>query len=195
MKRNSLACIAFSAAVGAAWLGSRVRNRYAIPTEKKLARTARPARTVNIAARAVSAFAYPYTYIPIAWSLASTLKRRGVPEGNDVLRSAFIAWASYRALKAVVHRPRPTGPSDKRRDKRSYPSGHATAATAIALSSAYLCLRSDVARPIPVILTAVTAPALIGASRVVLAEHWPTDVVGGWLTGTAVAAGAIFHAT
>src|SRR5437762_12878855 len=98
MKRSSLACIAFSAAVGAAWLGSRVRNRYGVPAEKKLARTTRPPKAIDIAARTVSAFAYPYTYIPIAWSLASTLKRRGVTEGNEVLRSAFIAWVSYRAL-------------------------------------------------------------------------------------------------
>ncbi len=152
-------------------------------------------KSVELAARAASTLAYPHVYIPLSGVLASTLKRRGVTEGNAVISSAFAAWLAYRSLKAVVHRRRPSARGTEGDDNRSYPSGHATAATAIAFTTAYLCLRRNVARPGPVIATAVAAPALIGASRVVLARHWPTDVVGGWLTGTAVAAGTIFNAT
>jgi undecaprenyl-diphosphatase len=46
-------------------------------------------------------------------------------------------------------------------------------------------LSAEVAVPAAAFLAAMT-----GASRVALGWHWGTDVVGGWLTGIAVAAGA-----
>ena len=36
---------------------------------------------------------------------------------------------------------------------------------------------------------AVAVALVVGASRVALGWHWSSDVIGGWLTGIAVAAG------
>ena len=66
----------------------------------------------------------------------------------------------------------------------SYPSGHAfrTAALATSLFVVLPDPRGRIARTIAVVIV-----ALIGISRVYLSEHFPTDVLGGWLAGTAVA--------
>src|SRR5256885_2428793 len=65
---------------------------------------------------------------------------------------------------------------------------HTADATAVLATGAYLLVRervlsADVAAPCAIGLAIMT-----GASRVALGEHWGTDVVGGWLTGVAIAA-------
>ena len=68
----------------------------------------------------------------------------------------------------------------------SFPSGHAadSAALLVALAVvvAAVVLRKPLARVLAV-SAALLVSGLIGASRVVLAAHWPTDVVAGWAVG------------
>jgi membrane-associated phospholipid phosphatase len=72
----------------------------------------------------------------------------------------------------------------------SFPSGHATDATAVYLTLglvvAIVVFRRPVARALTVIGAGLLAVA-VGASRLVLGVHWPTDVLAGWSLGVAAA--------
>ena len=69
----------------------------------------------------------------------------------------------------------------------SFPSGHATVTTV-----AYLTLAALVVRFFPdwrvrlyVLAVAVFISFIVGASRVYLGVHWPSDVAAGWALGAA----------
>ena len=93
-------------------------------------------------------------------------------------------------LKISISRPRPPGAELYVSDlDKSFPSGHTTAGIYL-----YVCLAVililvakyhswPVLRGIGVVLFAYGI--LIGVSRIVLGVHWLSDVVAGWLVGTA----------
>jgi undecaprenyl-diphosphatase len=91
-------------------------------------------------------------------------------------------------VKTLVARPRP--PLVDARlilDGFSFPSGHATIATTLYGTLAYVALRGWPARyDVPRALVAVGATLLIfaiGLSRVYLGVHYPSDVLAGWAAG------------
>ncbi|POM27240.1 phosphatidylglycerophosphatase B [Actinomadura rubteroloni] len=71
----------------------------------------------------------------------------------------------------------------------SFPSRHTTVAAALLLVLAFLvCGQFRHRAAVAAAWTAAVAgAALVGASRVYLAVHWPSDVVGGFLLGALVA--------
>lgn len=64
----------------------------------------------------------------------------------------------------------------------AFPSGHAANATTVWLALAFLVVPAGRARAIAV-WAAVFIALAVGASRVMLGVHWPTDVIGGWAFG------------
>lgn len=97
------------------------------------------------------------------------------------------AWVAAMLVKDVLDRPRPPAslwlvPPDP---TGSFPSGHATTATVIALI-AYTVFRCTRAKGFVVALGVVFMLA-VGASRLYLGDHYPVDVLGSYLTVTAAA--------
>lgn len=64
----------------------------------------------------------------------------------------------------------------------SFPSGHAANSMVVYLLLALFLIREEGARRIA-ITGAVLLSLLIGVSRVMVAVHWPSDVIGGWAFG------------
>lgn len=109
-------------------------------------------------------------------------RRAAVPLALAVV----IAPLTTRAVKPAFARLRP-GYIDDGGRSFSFPSGHTTIATAVALTVAYVMMRERVAPRLAPVL-AVLFVIAVGVSRVYLAEHWATDAVGGVAIGTAIAA-------
>lgn len=89
-------------------------------------------------------------------------------------------------LKVEFARPRPglTPHLDDVGAALSFPSGHSTSAAVVYLLLAWL-LPAELRRPWLVL--AVVLIFLTGLSRILLGVHYPSDVIGGWMLGTAFA--------
>jgi undecaprenyl-diphosphatase len=88
------------------------------------------------------------------------------------------------AIKVVLERPRPGGGGLVTVASASWPSGHAT--SSIALYGALAAVAARTAAPWvrgAVWVAVAVLVAAIGASRVYLGVHYPTDVLAGWLVG------------
>jgi undecaprenyl-diphosphatase len=121
--------------------------------------------------------------------LAASADRKGA---TALVASSFASALLTMATKSLIERPRPDViPRLVSVTGLSYPSGHALAATATYLTAAFV-----VARRLPSLTQRVAAIGfagilvlLISGSRVYLGVHYPSDVFGGMLLGTAWALG------
>lgn len=96
-------------------------------------------------------------------------------------------------LKSVFDRPRPDLVQHETAVySASFPSGHAMLSAAALFTLAFVSARAlgRTRNRVFLYATAAALVFLIGASRVYLGVHWPTDVVAGWFAGIAWAAAA-----
>lgn len=88
------------------------------------------------------------------------------------------------AMKTLVARPRPGGllPSTVE-TSYSFPSGHAIAALALYGFLAYILCRLYPTHAKKIIVAAALIILFVGASRLYLGVHFPSDIVAGYLLG------------
>lgn len=104
-----------------------------------------------------------------------------------VLLVPVLANYSFELAKREYARPRPNGLGGVVDSSYAFPSGHATAATAVCGTLAYVFWREGFVSSGAALFLAVVPPLLVGASRVYLNVHWTTDVIGGWSAGLFIA--------
>lgn len=94
-------------------------------------------------------------------------------------------------VKVIVARPRPPDPLVVA-DGYSFPSGHTLDSTVTYGLLALAAWRAGLGRSIRRLAVAagLAIPFLVGLSRIALGVHWPSDVLAGWLAGTALVAAA-----
>ncbi len=124
--------------------------------------------------------------------------------GSGASVAAWLAWHGQRRLAAVlgatvigeriaidglkllIDRARPTlGLHPVETHSSSFPSGHAGNSMAIYLAIALIA--SPRKYRLAAVVCAFIASLIIGATRPFLGVHWPSDVVGGWALGAAIA--------
>lgn len=122
--------------------------------------------------------------------VAVLLIRRRRWDAVRLVVMAGAAWALAIGVKVVIARPRPPAALWALRPDASggFPSGHDTTACVFVLVVLVASAGSD--RRLRVGLAAIAGAfaVLVGASRIYLGDHYPTDVLGSWL---AVASAAL----
>lgn len=109
-------------------------------------------------------------------------------EAGLVLFTAIGGQFVSETLKAFVGRPRPDLVAHiVDTTSASFPSGHAMMSAAIFLTIGAMLARVQERRRVKTYIRAVAVliTLLVGASRVYLGVHWPTDVLAGWCLGAA----------
>jgi membrane-associated phospholipid phosphatase len=115
-------------------------------------------------------------------------KSRGRHIAAVLVTAPAVATALFVGIKDLFQRVRPAGAVPLHLVSYSFPSGHATASTAVLVSLFYILAREGLlSREIALVL-GFLGPLLVGLSRIYLDVHWTTDVLGGWGLGLVVAA-------
>nr|WP_276510037.1 phosphatase PAP2 family protein [Niveibacterium umoris] len=113
---------------------------------------------------------------------------------RDLRTAAFVAAATVSGavasllLKSAFARPRPDlVPHATTVFTASFPSGHAMLSAVVYLTLGALLARITYGwwQKRYLMVLAVSLTAMIGASRVYLGVHWPSDVLAGWALGAA----------
>jgi len=147
---------------------------------------------VTAVAKGISFLAGPHFHPAVAAALGVLIRVERGRGGYGPSAASLGATGVDNAVRIFVHQKRPPKAGRHHsRNRYAYPSGHTTAATAIAVATA-AAVAGELPRSQQILVwTTVAAVALgVGWSRLYLDEHWLDDVVGGWMAGTVIGLGA-----
>ncbi len=156
----------------AAALGVVVRDRWS-PLDTWFVREFR----LPVEPRAIEALAGAGVLLAVAGLVLAVASALRLPAVRARLwRHAVLlaACAAVAGTQALFQRPGPPGAGQD----WTYPSGHAVVVTAVAVTAVALCRRAAPPWARAVLVAEALAVAVTTASRVVLGEHFPTDVLG-----------------
>jgi undecaprenyl-diphosphatase len=185
---------ALSGAAIAGGIGVAVKRDSTRAIDRAIRRRIHPRRSAALTslAKRISYIADPRTHPYVAAALGLLINRAEGSGGLGPPAASLGALAVDNATRVFVHQRRPPRAGRHHgRNRYGYPSGHVTAATAIAIASASEMV--DQLSPVErrLLWTAVAAISIsVGWSRLYLDEHWIDDVVGGWMTGIAIGLGS-----
>jgi membrane-associated phospholipid phosphatase len=124
---------------------------------------------------------YLVTCIAVAWFAVWAYRRKAKDLAIELVAVTAVAIALNAILKNMFERPRPDlYPDVVLPDTWSFPSGHSMVSLAAYGTAAFVISRLHPrARTAAWLAVAVIVP-LVGASRVYLGVHWPSDVAAGY---------------
>jgi membrane-associated phospholipid phosphatase len=172
------------------WGLGDIAQSVAQPADLDLVRDAAAERTslLTVIAHALSLAGSGYVIVPLAAACCAVAYRRGAATNAVAIALSTTGGVLIANVdKLLVGRPRPTAPHLEMVSSSSFPSGHATQATAFYLA-VLIALRLRKPPPVVAVTAAVTAGVLIlgiALSRVYLGVHYPSDVAAGVLLGAA----------
>ena len=201
-RRRALALGAVSMGAGAGFgvLASAVARRDTAETDERVRRqTAAPAQhPARRAAEAISPLGKWWAYLPAVlaaclYVLAAPRSqwRRGRSARKAGAGAMLLAGTTTAALGPVFDRwlPQPPAPPGHKSPRKPvFPSGHTIGPTAVSLTTAYVLSREGLARPEIAAPVALMVPLVTASGKILSQKHWASDVLGGYLGGTAVAA-------
>ncbi len=178
---------AIASVIGFALLGNQLEFDEPTAFDRRIRRLAQraaldPARVVL---KPLFPLGLPGGYIPIAYATARWIHHRQRRGSRAIVAAAWLGWLVHRAVKLGYFRERPPKPRARRRVD-SYPSGHTTGTTALAVTAALVLRRDRLISTKTAAAIAASASIAMGAYRVLADDHWATDVLGGWLLGSAI---------
>ncbi len=141
----------------------------------------------NVVARVVTFFGAA-TGASIVTVGALALTRRRPRVASQIALGSLGGITAELGLKRIFLRERPTVLAHLDEvHSTSFPSGHSMAAASLYLTLAFVASRGPRLSRLrgPLLAGGGGLAAMVGASRVYLGVHWPTDVLGGLALGTA----------
>ena len=190
--------LAFSVPVAVLGFAVRVGVPAVVQLDEAAIRAATPAAQTHATLRAVllggqAAFQPTWVNLAVALVCVWAWRRRGLgTRALWAIITVLLGWGLSNLVKLLVGRARPVVQhAVDHAPGYSFPSGHATNTTIAAIVLLVLLrpLLRRRGRTVAVVL-AVAAVLLIGLDRVLLGAHYPSDVLGGYLLGAALAAGS-----
>ncbi len=189
MRRTATRLIAgLSVFILIGWLAGELWTSAIGSSEIELMRevAARRTRTLGDLARIVTWAGSDFVLVPLALISCALLARAGLRVQALAIALTMVgAIVISSTVKALVARPRPPVEHLQAVSSFSFPSGHATQASAFWLSLVLAASAAGASRKLVALLAApaLAITAAVALSRVYLGVHYPGDVVAGLLLG------------
>lgn len=144
---------------------------------------------------ALGGYAVLLTLTLLVYGFLRLEKRRAA--GLFIVATIVSGYVVSMVLKETIGRPRPEivkhlSHADSGIGGPSFPSGHSTMSTVVYVTMALMLsgLSSHKRVKVFLLVAPLAIAFVVGASRVMMGVHYPTDVLGGWMVGLAWAVGA-----